>query len=198
VLATLIAVAFAVLATMASLERLRRVATALSVDPADLARAVGRSADRARLERIARALEAQGATWESGLLDGILSARTEEARAAAVNEELGDLARALEWGARIPVGAARVSLAGALSAMFAAMAHDGPTVSLVLASLAWGGAGMIASTAAGREANRVAKALRQGTDAFVDRALAAAARSVALPLDEPEAAGGVDPGSRDV
>lgn len=88
------------------------------------------------------------------------------------------MAQALDWGARIPVGAARGSLAGALCAMFAAMAHEGPTTSVVLAALAWGGAGTIASVAAGREANRLAKRLREGIDALVDRALVAAGSGV--------------------
>lgn len=171
--------ALAAASSYAGIARLRRAATALSVDPLEMAGAIGRAGDRARLERMAAALREEGAVWEADLLDGILLT-SPRARVAAVNEQLDALSRELEWGRDVPGSAARISIAGALCIVFAAAATSSFSPMLAFDVLAWGAVGTIASLSAGREATKLALSHRKAVDLLVERALAAQERTTIL------------------
>jgi hypothetical protein len=177
--AWLIAMLFALVSMAVSLERLRRVHRVVTFDLAALARALGRSGDIERLRETRDVMiEQQGETWESELVRAVLDARCPEERTALVNEQLGDVESALAWGNRIPVAAARLSALGPMSVLFFALAEGNAQMIDVLPLLAWGGAGVIAALAVGREVDHSARELRKGIDAWVTRVLDAAHTTV--------------------
>jgi hypothetical protein len=162
----------------ASVERLRRVHRARAFDFGALSGALGRGAGAERLLEMKEALVAEGATWEGELVREALEAKSPAERTALVNETLGDVASDLGWGSRIPVVAARLSAMGALCVLFFALAMGTGEAALgltdIVAIIGWGGAGVVAALATGREADRVAAEIRQGADTWILRVLDAA------------------------
>lgn len=157
---------------LAGLSRLWCVTNALSVDPAAIAATMGAGADRQRLEAVSEALRAEGADFEADLL-GELLRPNERIRIASVNELLGDVAEALAWGKDLPKSAMRIGALGALCLIFAG-ATRGLDIASVLEPVAWGGAGILTASLAGKEADRFAASARCGVDSMLDRAGAAA------------------------
>jgi hypothetical protein len=157
-----------------SFERFRRVKSALRFDPALLRKELGREATAEGLRRTLELVEAAGPSWEAEFFGDLSRARDERECVAVTNEHLGDLASRLGWGARIPIGAARVSLAGSLAIAFFWIAGGrGGWVSLSPLVLS-AGLGFFGSSWAGRRADRVADRLRRETDTLVAHALTAA------------------------
>jgi hypothetical protein len=165
---------FAVNAVGASLERLRRVRRAVSFDLTSLTRALGLRPRRARLQRMRELVDEQGESWEKEVLEAALESKSEVERLARVDELLGDASAALDWGARIPVGAARLSALGTLAVLFFGLAGGRVALVYILPQLAWGGVGVVGALAAGREADRVASEIRKAIDGWVERVLEAA------------------------
>lgn len=183
---SLLAIALALATTYASLLRLRRVATALSTDPGELAKVLGRGADTRKLRGMARALRDEGASWEADLFDAALN-KTERARTAEMNELLGDLASELAWGEALAATAAKISILGALAIVCAAAAGAHASAYGALEVLIWGAVGLVASLSAGGEAKGIAARLRADVDVLVERVLSAAEGGRAF-----ETRGGVD------
>ena len=119
-------------------------------------------------------LAAEGPSRECELVEAALGSRTFAERTALVNELLGDWAAAIDWGVRIPLTAARLSVLGPLSTVFFVLAFGGAATFDIVPIIAWGGAGVLASLAAGREADRVVAETRRGIDGWVERVLGAA------------------------
>jgi hypothetical protein len=165
---------FALGAVSSSVERLRRVRRAISFDLAALARALRQRPGRASLVRMRELVGREGASWEKDVLDAALDAANDADRVAKVDELLGDAGAALDWGSRIPVGAARLSALGSLAVLFFGLAGGRVGVGYILPQLAWGGVGVVGALAAGREADRLAAEIRRGIDAWVERVLDAA------------------------
>lgn len=177
--AWLLAMLFALGAVAVSLERLRRVHRAVTFDLAALAGALGRTGDIDRLRQARDVMvEQAGETWESELVRVALEASSPAARTALVNEQLGDVESGLAWGNRIPIAAARMSALGPMSVLFFGIAQGSMQIGDVVPLIAWGGAGVVASLAVGREADRTASEMRKGIDAWVSRVLDAAHTSV--------------------
>lgn len=174
-IASFLAIALSLAAAYVGMLRLRRVAKALSVDPVELARIMGRGAGRRRVAEMARVLRDEGAIWEADLFEAALH-ESEEARVIAVNEALDDLASALNWGRELPASAAKISILGALCIICAKLAGGDLSARSMLEILAWGGAGAVASLSAGGEAKRMAAAVRKNVDMLVERALVAATK----------------------
>jgi hypothetical protein len=101
-------------------------------------------------------------------------------RTALINQRLGDV-ESTRLGSRIPIVAARLSAMGALFILFFALAtgQNGADFGFadIVTILGWGAAGMVGALATGREADRVAAAIRRGVDAWVARVLDAANES---------------------
>jgi hypothetical protein len=169
---------FAINAVGVSLERLRRVRLAVSFDLASLTKALGVRPRRSRLLGMRDLLEEQGPSWEQEVLDAALESQSEKERVARVDELLGDAGAALDWGARIPVGAARLSALGSLAVLFFGLADGEVTLGYILPQVAWGGVGVIGALAAGREADRVSAEIRRAIDGWIERVLAAAGAPV--------------------
>jgi hypothetical protein len=177
--AWLIAMLFAVSSAAVSFERLRRVHRAVTFDLGALANALGRTGDGERLRRARELMiEQEGETWESELVRAALDAHSPAERTALVNEQLSEVETALAWGSRIPVAAARLSALGPMSVLFFSIARGAITIADVVPVIAWGGAGVVAALALGREADRSAGELRKGIDVWVTRVLDAAHTSV--------------------
>jgi hypothetical protein len=168
---------FALVALGASGERLRRVRHAVFFDLAVLTKALGHGPRRAKLLRMRELVRREGASWEGEVLDAALDARSDAERVARVDELVGDAGAALDWGARIPVGAARLSALGSLAVLFFGLAHGEFGLVQILPPLAWGGTGVAGALAAGREADRIAAETRRMIDAWIERVLHAARTS---------------------
>jgi hypothetical protein len=175
----LLAMLFAINAMGVSFERLRRVYRAVSFDPAILAKSLGVRPRRSRLFRMRDLVEEDGESWEKEVLDAALESKTEAERVARVDELLGDAGAALDWGAQIPVGAARLSALGTLAVLFFGLASGRVALVYILPQLAWGGVGVVVALAAGREADRAAAEIRRAIDTWIERVLDAA-RSTAV------------------
>jgi len=167
----------AVGATFASLARLRKVRGAVSFDLPALTSGLGRAASRERLAEMRDAMQSETESWEGELLRLAIEAREPDQRAALVNEVLGDVGSDLQWGSRIPMVAARLSVVGPLAVLFFALAMQSAGLVDIVPVLAWGGVGVLAALAIGREADRVATETRTAVDAWVARVMDAAARS---------------------
>jgi hypothetical protein len=165
---------FAVLALGASVERLRRVRHATSFDLAVLARGLGRHPRRLRLVRMRELVEKEGESWEKAVLDAALEAKSDAERVARVDELLGDAGAVLDWGAKIPLGAARLSALGSLAVLFFGLAEGDTRLVNILPPLAWGGVGVVGALALGREADRAAVEIRKSIDKWIERVMAAA------------------------
>jgi hypothetical protein len=176
---TLITMLIAVNAVAVSLERLRRVHRALAFDLGALAKALGVKPPRWRLLRMRTLIEQLGESWEKEVLDAAIDARNDKERVARVDELLGDAGAALDWGAGIPVGAARLSALAALTVLFAGLAGGEADLESIVPQLAWGGVGVLGAMAAGREADRAATEIRKAIDRWIERVLAAAGAPVA-------------------
>ncbi|HKQ70707.1 MAG TPA: hypothetical protein VJT73_15280 [Polyangiaceae bacterium] len=168
-----IAMTFAVAAVSASLERVRRVRAATSFDLAALAQVIGRRGDRGDIEAMLGAMIDEAAGWESELVAVALDTSDANARRALVNEVLGDAERSLAWGARIPGVAARLAALGPSSVLFFGLAGGAFRVGEIVPLIAWAGAGVVASLAAGREAERIASQARRDADVWVELVLGA-------------------------
>jgi hypothetical protein len=165
---------FAINAVGVSLERLRRVRLAVSFDLPSLTKALGVRPRRSRLLGMRELVEEQGPSWEQEVLEAALGAKSERERVAQIDELLGDAGALLDWGARIPVGAARLSALGSLAVLFFGLAGGQVTLGYILPQVAWGGVGVIGALAAGREADRVSAEMRKAIDGWIERVLAAA------------------------
>jgi hypothetical protein len=171
----LFALAVAAAAVAASLVRLHRVRTALRLSPAALARTLGRAGGRERLERLAADARRAGACWEAGLFEDLAEAGSEAERVAVANEHLGDLGARLAWGSRIPVAAARLTVALPLCAAFFALAGQRIVWPSLLPTVLIAAVGAAACLGAGRQSDRTAAGLREGVDLLVEQSLRAAA-----------------------
>jgi hypothetical protein len=167
----------AVACVAASFERLRRVHQVVDFDLALLVRALGRNASSPAVRQMRDALLAEGESWEGELLTCALDAASSVERTALFNERLGDVESRLAWGNRIPVVAARLSGMSALCVLFFSVAGGGVALADIVPVVAWGGGGVVASLASGRQADRVAAEMRRSIDAWVSRVLDAASRS---------------------
>ena len=165
---------FAAMAVGASIERLRRVRHATSFDLMALARGLGRHPRRARLVRMRELVEKEGESWEKEVLEAALEAKSDAERVARVDELLGDAGALLDWGAKIPLGAARLSALGSLAVLFFGLAEGDIRLVSILPSLAWGGVGVVGALAVGREADRAAVEIRKSVDTWIERVMAAA------------------------
>jgi hypothetical protein len=174
---TILAMLIAVACVAASFERLRRVHDVADFDLALLCRALGRNAGPSSLREMRDVLLVEGESWEGELLTCALDAGSSAERTALLNERLGDVESRLRWGNRIPVVAARLSGMSALCVLFFAVAGGGVALADIVPVVAWGGGGLVASLATGREADRVATDIRRSIDAWVARVLDAVSRS---------------------
>jgi hypothetical protein len=165
---------FAALAVGASVERLRRVRHAISFDLAALARSLGRQPRRVRLVRMRELVQKEGPSWEKEVLDAALEAESEAERVARIDELLGDASALLDWGTKIPAGAARLSALGTLAVLFFGFAEGDMNLVNILPQLAWGGVGVVGALALGREADRAAVEIRKSIDTWIERVMAAA------------------------
>ena len=181
-LASLVALALVSAASLAATLRLRRVVAAVGLDAGRWASALARGATRADLEVAVGAWAHDRPTWVADLVDDLLAARSGDARVAAVNEHLGDLAAALAWGEAIGPAARRVATLGPLAVGFALLASGHAEPQDALAAAVWALPGAAWTTLAARRAASLAGATREGVDRLVARLVAAAARP----------AGGVD------
>jgi hypothetical protein len=121
-------------------------------------------------------MQSEGESWETELLSLALDTPDPDARAALVNEVLGDVDAALGWGRRIPTVAARVSAVGPLCVVFFYLATETVVLAEILPIIAWAGAGLVGALSVGREADRVAADARKNVDTWVTRVLDAATR----------------------
>lgn len=102
-------IAMALACVLASSRRLWLVATSTAIHPEDVVAWLGPSPDRSKLEALrARVADVPGADWERDLLDA-LARRSDEVRAALVNEQLTELDLRMQRWARAPRVCASVS-----------------------------------------------------------------------------------------
>jgi hypothetical protein len=153
----------------ASLARLHRVNRALSFDLDALGRALGRSGDRSLLVEMRTHMLEEGESWDAEVVGAALEARSDSERTALVNELLGEIALALDWGERLPTVGARVSVAGPLAVLFFVLAGGGRELSDIVPIVAWGGAGVVSCLGIRREAQAVAGRARQSIDKWIER-----------------------------
>lgn len=207
-------VAFAIFVALAcvaaSARRLWFAANPTAIHPDDVVASLGRSPDRAALERLRHALaDVPEADWERDLLDALAEPR-EEARAALVNEQLTELDLRMQRWARVPRVCA--SVATSIGIMLGTLVlrnglADAPDLSGDLGELfvrevlndaiSVVGFGIVGTTfciAAHAHARRMTRARLKAADRMVERLEAAAFRGTAADrADHPESLGSRDP-----
>ena len=118
---------------------------------------------RQRLERVRRQTGAAGDDGFAALLRSLEQAHTQGARVAIVNEQLSDVARSVDVGARIPESAARVALtAGVALALFelVPVVVQGRGLAAALVAGSSGFVGYVVCTDIGRRARRHSQEIR--------------------------------------
>jgi hypothetical protein len=160
-------------AILAALYRLRRVDRALSFDPRELARALGRPPTRERLCDLEKSVAAAGPSWESALLGDVLAAKSDAERRATVNEHAGDLAYELDWGSRIPQAASRMGLLFPLCVAFVLLSAGARSIATIGALLVCALVGLAGPLWVGRLARARAEDRKAATDVLILRVLEA-------------------------
>lgn len=143
---------------------LRRVRRSTSPDLRALAASLKRVAPPSRAEELARRTPPE--SWEHRLAQSLFEAQTPNARVAAANDALAEIALTLSAGASWPGTAHRICVRGTLLIgliVFLAQRSAENIVPL----LAIGGVGGFACLAIGRLARREAKERREAIDALV-------------------------------
>ncbi len=163
--ALLVASSCSVFATVWAIRELRLASTALNLQPALLRHGWK---GRGGLTHLERAMRAEADAWETQLVRALTRSRSLEQARAEVNAALLEVDGRLSANTRTYAACARIAVFGCLiGAAWLFMAGQGLTTTVVDV-FATGAAGVLATLAAGKEAQRLVRRKREELDAWVE------------------------------
>jgi len=116
----------------------------------------------------------EGDSWDAEVVGAALEARSDAERAPLVNELLGEIARAIDWGGSFAHRRGSGQRGRAPRGPIFVLASGGVAPADIVPIVAWGGMGVVGCLAIRREAQIVAGRARRAVDQWIERILRAA------------------------